>query len=285
MDVAEQVAGSEQVLTLTVPDVAPRCAQQVAYHVVTELEAHCVESVLHGGSHPAQERHVQHGSVVRKVLLGGLRAAHTPGFDGLVHSVGDQRVALVHLLHGGVELVGRHDGPQTVVAQRFVSQDEVKLLLRPDAVGEHHDLSISERVADGVDCIEVTLRAGSHGLAVERRVLGLEISLVTNHGDGRCPLQLSHEVAHKKVDPPGGEREHCLTIEVNDTVDGVEVGQSVTAVRFRGYDLALAVDHGEVRVAVLAHVAQQRLITEARPCGLLFDIHGSLPEAVTPAIL
>ena len=63
-DVCEDALDGEQAVLLAIADVTPGHAQQVAHHVVTEPEAHCIERGLHSASHTAQERHVQHGSVV-----------------------------------------------------------------------------------------------------------------------------------------------------------------------------------------------------------------------------
>ena len=170
------------------------------------------------------------------------------------------------------------------MTQCLVSQDELQVLLRRDPVGEDDDLTVAEGVASSVSAIEVTLRAGSHGLCVQLREPCLEVSLVADNRQLRRTCQLAHEVASDQLHPTGCDPSDRLAVQIDDVVDGVPVSQREAA----GLD-----EQGTLRgprrvgeVVGFGVLSQQRAVLAK--CGVwvfLSDLGHKVSEALLPVSL
>ena len=150
-----------------VAGVGPRLVKQVAHHLIAGLDAEVVQEAFDGVPNLADDAGFQHSSVVRQVFFYSLSPGQSRvGIHGCIHNPLGARVRRVDHLHQSVELRPGHDAAQAEVTQCLVSQDELQVLFRRDPVREDDDLTVAEGVTGSVSAIEVTLRAGSHGLSV-----------------------------------------------------------------------------------------------------------------------
>ena len=104
-------------------------------------------------------------------------------------------------------------------------EDELKLLLSANAIGEDDDLSVTKGVAHGWDGIEVTLRPGCNRLLVELWVLGLEVCLAASHGDLGRTRKLSGEVTDQHLHSTSSQGSYRFAVEAHDPVDCVPCGE------------------------------------------------------------